>query len=306
MNEVIFKTTNLCKKYKSSVVLDNVNMTINKGDVYGFIGENGAGKTTLIKILTGNSFKTSGYISLLGETENEDIAKKRKHIGAIIETPAFYPNMSAYDNLNLHAIQCGITNKARINEVLELVSLENTKKKAKHFSLGMKQRLGLAFAMLNNPDFIILDEPMNGLDPVGISELRELLKKLNKENNITILISSHLLSELSHIATRYGFISKGKLLKEISLKELNDEFKQYLSIKTDDVELTTQVIRNKFNCEDYSVCEDNTIKLYNCLDKVGEITKELALANILVSEIAVKGDNLESYYMNLIGVSEDE
>ncbi|MGL4789996.1 MAG: ABC transporter ATP-binding protein [Anaerotignaceae bacterium] len=304
MNEIIFKATNLCKKYKSSVVLDNVNLTINKGDIYGFVGENGAGKTTLIKILTGNSFKSSGNISLFGATTDEDIAKKRRHIGAIIETPAFYPNMSAYDNLNLHAIQCGIEDLSRIDEVLELVSLENTKKRAKHFSLGMKQRLGLAFALLNNPDFIILDEPMNGLDPVGISELRELLKKLNRENNITILISSHLLNELSNIATRYGFISKGKLLKELSQKELIDECKQYLHIKTDNVERTVQVIRNEFNTEDYAVLE-GSIKLYSCLDKAGEITKALALSSILVSEISVKGDDLENYYMNLIGVSKN-
>lgn len=300
MNEIIY-TSNLSKYYRKTCVLKEINISIAKGSIYGLIGENGAGKTTLIKILTGNTFKTSGTLSLFGVTDN--LAMQRKNIGAIIEAPAFCPNMSAYENLNLHALQCGIENpKRKILKVLELVGLENTTKKAKYFSLGMKQRLGLAFALLNNPEFLILDEPMNGLDPVGILELRELLKKLNKEKGITILISSHLLKELSNVATQYGFISKGSLLKEISSKELNEECKQYLHLKTNDIERTITVLKQNFEIDDCIVCECDSVRLYNYLDKAGEITSLLALSDISVSEVSMKGDDLEKYYMKLIGV----
>lgn len=193
MNETVIATSNLCKRYKGSFALDHANMIVRHGDIYGFVGENGAGKTTLIRLLTGLSFPTSGELSLFGERVN--LEKQRKRIGAIVENPMIYPNLTAKQNLEVERIQRGVPGKGRIDEVLQLVNLNDTKnKKAKHFSLGMKQRLGIASALLSSPELLILDEPTNGLDPVSIVELRDLLQKLRREYNIAVLISSHALS----------------------------------------------------------------------------------------------------------------
>src|SRR5574344_602145 len=235
MKEIILKTNNLTKKYKDFIALDKINIEINKGDIYGLIGRNGAGKTTLMKIITTLANKTSGEFTLLNHNDN-DLTETKRRIGSLIENPAFFPNLSAYDNLKYYAIQKGITNYKQIDESLKLVGLDDVKKKKfKNFSLGMKQRLGIAFAILDNPDFIILDEPINGLDPIGISDLRDTFKRLNKERNITILISSHILSELYLLATRFCIIEKGKVVKELSKEELDIECSKCIVIKTDDV-----------------------------------------------------------------------
>ena len=203
MNEIILKTNNLSKSYKNFTAINQVNIQINKGDIYGLIGRNGAGKTTLMKIITTLTNKTNGEFELFNHKDN-DLTQTKRRIGCLIENPAFFSNLSAYDNLKYYAIQKGITDNNQIIQSLKLVGLEDTKnKKFKNFSLGMKQRLGIAFAILDNPDFIILDEPINGLDPIGISDLRDTFKRLNEEKNITILISSHILSELYLLATRF-------------------------------------------------------------------------------------------------------
>lgn len=218
MSEIICQTTELCKNYKNFHVLQNVNFSINRGEIYGLVGENGAGKSTLIRILTGLAFKSSGIITLFGKTDY--LQHERTKIGCTIEMPALYKDMTAKQNLEIQRVQRGIPDQKCISKTLELVGLNNTeKKKVNNFSLGMKQRLALAVALLGEPEFLILDEPVNGLDPTGIIELRELLKKLARENHVTILISSHILSELNQLATCYGFLHHGKLLKQITAED---------------------------------------------------------------------------------------
>ncbi len=217
MREIVLKTHKITKKYNKITAVDSFNMTIYKGDIYGLIGKNGAGKTTLSRIIMGLSIPNSGELTLFGESSQSKLNEVRKRTGSVIEIPALYPNLTAYQNLEYYRIQRGIPDKKVITSALEMVDLTNTnKKKFKNFSMGMKQRLGLALALLNNPDFIILDEPINGLDPMGIVEMRNTIIKLNQDYGITILISSHILKELYLVATRYGIINEGKLIKELS------------------------------------------------------------------------------------------
>ena len=235
MSNTVLETINLTKKYKKFIALDNASITIKKSDIYGLIGRNGAGKTTLMKVITTLTNKTSGEFKLFDSSDSE-LTESKRRIGCLIENPAFFPNMSAYKNLKYYAIQKGIIDEKQIDEALELVNLNEVKnKKFKTFSLGMKQRLGIALAILDNPDFIILDEPINGLDPIGISDLRETFKKLNEERDITILISSHILSELYAVATKFCIIEKGKVIKELTKEELDLECSKCIVIKTDKI-----------------------------------------------------------------------
>jgi ABC-2 type transport system ATP-binding protein len=232
--ESVLKTHDLTKQYKNQFAVDNVNMNINRGDIYGFIGKNGAGKTTVIRLITGLISETKGSFDLFGVSDKSDeISSARRRISGIVETPSVYLNMNAYDNLLMQCKILGIIDTSCIDVILDLVGLEymkDNKKKAKDFSLGMKQRLGIGISLISNPDFIILDEPMNGLDPEGIIEVRELLLSLNREKNITILISSHILGELSKVATKYGFIDQGKLIQEISASDLDARCQKCLEV----------------------------------------------------------------------------
>ena len=234
MNVTVFEAINITKKYRNTLALNQVSMSVMQGDIYGFIGENGAGKTTMIRLLTGLAEPTTGKIALFGES-NKKLAKQRERIGCIIESPSLYLDMTAYENLEVQRLQRGIPGKGCIDNALALVGLKDTgKKKAKDFSLGMRQRLALAIALLGNPEFLVLDEPINGLDPTGIIELRNLLKRLNKERGITILISSHILTELHQLANRYGILHEGKLLQENSrLAKKNDDLREenYLHVQ---------------------------------------------------------------------------
>ena len=257
MKEAVLKTYNLCKKYKDQMAVVNVSMTIRKGDIYGFIGQNGAGKTTLIRMITGLARRTSGEIELFGGSGEEALNKGREFIGSLIESPAFYKNMTARENLEVSRLVRNIPGKECIDEVLNLVGLKDTgKKKVKDFSLGMRQRLGIANALLGNPKLLILDEPINGLDPMGIIEIRELLKKINKEKDITILISSHILGELSEMATTYGIIANGKLIEEISSSELSQKCRQYIDLKVDDAKKAVILLERQFGITDYEVLEN--------------------------------------------------
>ena len=223
MKEIILQMRNVTKKYHGKAAVDNVSMTINRGDIYGLIGRNGAGKTTLMRIIAALTSTDSGEIELFGETSVAGLNEAKKKIGCVIETPAFYPNLSAAQNLEYYRILMDIPDKSIIEQILHTVGLIDTgKKRFKHFSLGMKQRLGLALVLLSNSEFIILDEPMNGLDPIGIVEMRETFKKLNQEHCATIMISSHILSELSMTATHYGIINNGKMIKELTNEELSE------------------------------------------------------------------------------------
>ena len=302
MKEVILKTYNITKKYGNQVAVNNVNMTIKKGEIYGFIGQNGAGKTTLIRLITGLIHKSGGEIELLGASGENELNKARTKVGSLIETPSFYTNMTARENLEVSRLVRNIPGKKCIDEVLELVGLKDVeKKKVKNFSLGMRQRLGIANAIMGNPKLLILDEPINGLDPMGIVEIRELLKKINKEKDMTILISSHILSELSELATTYGIISNGKLIEEITAEELAEKCRQYIDLKVDDTSRAVTLLERELGISDYEVLEDKKIKVFSNLENVGEVNSILSKSGVIVQSISIKGENLEEYFMNKIG-----
>ena len=304
MKDIILRTNNLTKKYKDFTALNNANITINKGDIYGLIGRNGAGKTTLMKVITTLTNKTNGEFYLF-DKDDGDLTETKRRIGCLIENPAFFENLTAYQNLKYYAIQKGIVDYSQIDKVLDLVKLSDSKnKKFKTFSLGMKQRLGIAFAMLDNPDFVILDEPINGLDPIGISELRETLKKLNEESNITMLISSHILSELYLLANRFCFIEKGKIIKELSKKELDVECSRAIVIKTNNVKETCLILEKELNTTNYKVIDKHEVRLYDYLDNSGKVNKELAKNDIDVISIYESGISLEDYFKSIVKEAE--
>ena len=299
MQEVVLQTVNLTKKYKDFVALDNANITIHKGDIYGLIGRNGAGKTTLMKTITTLTNKTGGTFSLFGS--EEELTESKRRIGCLIESPAFFGSLTAYQNLKYYAIQKGITNDKQIDKVLKAVDLFKEKeKKFKNFSLGMKQRLGIAFAILDNPDFIILDEPINGLDPIGIKEIRDTLKRLNEEEKITILISSHILSELYLIANHFCFIDKGRIIKDLSKEELDLECSKCIVIKTKDVKKATVVLEQELKTTNYKVIDNTEIRLYDYLENTLKVNKTLLANDIEVMGIYESGISLEDYFDSLI------
>lgn len=302
MREVILSTKKLTKKYKKVTALDNINLDLKQGEIYGLVGKNGAGKTTLLRLLTGQAFASEGSITLFDGTSPEALSLGRKRIGAIIETPSFYSNMTAEQNLEYYRIQRGIPGKHCVKEVLQEVGLSDTgNKKFQSFSLGMKQRLGLALALMNKPEILLLDEPINGLDPFGIVEIRNMLLKINQEKNITILISSHILSELSNLVTYYGFIDQGKMIKQISNEELSKECNKYLEIKVDKVEVMTALLETKLGLTSYKVTPDYSIHIYKYLDHPEKIS-ELAIKNgVGLLSLMVKEINLENYFIQLVG-----
>ncbi|AVQ44970.1 ATP-binding cassette domain-containing protein [Clostridium botulinum] len=302
MSEYILNTTNLSKKYKKDFVVSSVNISIKRGEIYGFIGENGAGKTTFIRMITGLVAPTNGEIKLFSKEKGDELGNVRKRIGALIERPAFYPYMTAYENLEAFRIEKGIPGKECIDKILKSVGLyEDKNKKLKNFSLGMKQKLALAIALLGDPEFLILDEPINGLDPMGIKEVRELLKKLNKEKNITMLISSHILGELYQLATCYGIIHKGKLMEQITLKELDEKCKRSLSIKVDDVNKAATILETELSTNNFKILPDGTIRLYDYVDNSRLVSSTLTKANIIIDQIMPNDSNLEEYFINLVG-----
>ena len=300
MNPLICETKNLSKKYKNIHALKQVNLAVPKGEIYGLVGENGAGKTTLIRLLTGLGFQSEGEIILFGTKDH--LSGERCKIGCTIEMPALYKDMTAEQNLEVQRIQRGIPGRSCVRETLELVGLADAgKKRTDNFSLGMKQRLALGIALLGEPEFLILDEPVNGLDPTGIMELRELLKRLVRERETTILISSHILSELHQLATCYGFLHKGELLKQISAQKLNEECRQHICLRTDNVSKTTIVLEQNLHIHAYSVYPDHSIRIFEGLNRAREISKVLSEHEILLDEISIHGEELENYFENLIG-----
>ncbi len=303
--EYILETKNLEKKYKKFKAISNLNMHIPKGAIYGLIGKNGAGKTTLIRLICGLQKPTAGTYSIYGiSNENKKIIDARKRIGAIIETPSLCLDMTAEDNLKEQYKVIGLPNYDDLSTLLKLVRLDETgKKTAKHFSLGMKQRLGLAIALVGNPDFLILDEPINGLDPEGIIELRELILKLNKERGITFLISSHYLDELSKIATCYGFINNCKIVKEISSAELEQDFRKRIQLNVSNVKECVKYLE-EINMP-YKVISNETIDIYEKIN-VSELVIALSKRDCTVNEFSEKGESLENYYLNLIGGAEND
>ena len=299
MQEIVLQTNNLTKKYKDFVALDNATITIHKGDIYGLIGRNGAGKTTLMKTITTLTNKTGGSFSLFDS--EEELTESKRRIGCLIESPAFFDNLTAYQNLKYYSIQKGIVDEKQIDKVLKTVDLyKERNKKFKKFSLGMKQRLGIAFAILDNPDFIILDEPINGLDPIGIKEIRDTLKKLNKEEKITILISSHILSELYLIANHFCFTDKGRIVKDLTKEELDLECSKCIVIKTKDVKKATVILEKGLATTNYKVIDNTEIRLYDYLDNLAKVNKILLNNDIEIMGIYELGISLEDYFNSLI------
>ncbi|MCM2996092.1 ATP-binding cassette domain-containing protein [Paenibacillus cellulositrophicus] len=302
MSEYVLRTTNLTKTFKNGIALDKVNLSIKRGSIYGFIGQNGAGKSTLIRIAAGLAFPTEGSVELFGYSGPAETNEARKRIGSIIESPALFPQMTAEENVEANRLLRGIPGKDIVKRSLELVGLEGTgRKKAKNFSLGMKQRLGLAIALLGDPEFLILDEPTNGLDPMGVVEMRELLKRLNQERRITILISSHILSELHLLATHYGIIHRGVLLEELTAKELQEKCRQFIHIKVNDPAAAASVLQNRLDTTEFEVMPDGSIQLYDHLEHPGRVSTALAASGLEIEQFMPKGEDLETFFTKRIG-----
>ncbi len=294
--DYVLQTKNLCKKFRQQLAVKNVSINIKKGDIYGLIGQNGAGKTTFMRLICGLARETSGSIRLFS---GENIVADRKKMGATIENPALYAEMTALENMEVYCRFLGIKNKEKPKELLEFVGLLLAgTKKAKNFSLGMKQRLMIAIALLGDPEFLILDEPMNGLDPMGIKEIRDLLLKLNRQKGLTILVSSHILDELSKIATRYGILSAGKLIEEFSAEHLFSNNNTYV-LRTDDLSQTADLIYSHFVSK-VTLLEDELV-ICEKQNEIPQIMRLLAKNNINVHALIPQEQNLEEYYMGKIG-----
>lgn len=298
MNNTVIKLRDISKKRGQTEILNHLNMTVYQKDIYGFIGQNGAGKSTTMKIIMSLIKETQGQLELFDTLDNQI---NRSRIGAIIENPAFYPYMTAYENLKYYIQYKGIVEINSIEKVLKMVGLENVrKKKYKNYSLGMKQRLGLALALINNPDLLILDEPLNGLDPQGIVELREILSHLNKKYGITMLISSHILDELEMIATRYGFIHQGQMIEEITAEKLQEKLKKYISLDVENIGLASITLEQKLHTENFKVMDDHTIYLSDFVNESSLVATTLIQEGVILNKMNISNVSLENYYLSLI------
>lgn len=298
--EYVLTTEHLCKNYGHFKALNQCSMHVPRGAIYGFIGKNGAGKTTLIRLICGLQRPTSGSYRLYGsENTDKKILEAQRRIGAVVETPSIYLDMTAEENMKEQYYVLGLPSFEGIPQILKLVGLEDAgKKKAKDFSLGMRQRLGIAIALAGKPDLLVLDEPTNGLDPQGIVEMRELILKLNRERQITVLISSHILDELSRVATHYGFIDKGTIVKEITAEELENTCRKGVKLQVTDTAVLAHIL-DKRSLE-YEILSDTQANVYGEL-VVSDIVLELAEQNCRMFSVQEYEESLESYYLNLVG-----
>ncbi len=301
--EYILSTEALSKQYKNFKALNGLTMHVEKGAIYGFVGRNGAGKTTLIRLICGLQQPTSGTYTLYGiKNTSKEIQEARRRMGAVVETPSLYQDMTAEENLREQYRIIGRPSFHGIQELLALVGLSDTgRKKVRNFSLGMRQRLGIAVALSGDPDFLVLDEPANGLDPQGIIEMRELILKLNRERQITVLISSHILDELSRLATHYGFIDHGSIIKEISADKLEEACRKCMHMEVSDIRALIRVL--DLNKMEYTVLSDTAAKIYGECN-VSDLILALKNEGCEVMKIAERDESLESYYINLIGGTE--
>lgn len=302
MSEIILQTQNLTKKYRHFCAVSNLSFSLEKGSIYGLVGKNGAGKTTLLKMICGLAVQTSGGVELFGQTSESGLDKARSRTGCMIESPSFFPYLSAEKNLEYYRIQRGIPGKNCVGEALRFVGLADTgKKKFKNFSMGMKQRLGLAFAIMAKPDLLILDEPINGLDPMGIAEFRNIICKLNREYDTTILISSHILGELSQIATVYGFINNGSLVEQISAHELTEKCRHRLTVRVDDTSKAAAILEKELSCTEFEIAGDGRIFVEKYVDTPEVLNSAFIQNGVKVSELSTSGFSLEQYFISLVG-----
>ncbi|OJG90663.1 ABC transporter [Enterococcus silesiacus] len=307
MSETVLALKNVRKNFGKEEVLNSVSLEVKKGDIYGLIGRNGSGKTTIMKLIAGLSEQTSGEIILLGKTKHsKEYSTVLQRIGSVIEEPAAFNNLTAYENMKIICIQKGIHDLTIIEEMLAFVNLADTnKKKFKHFSLGMKQRLGIAMALVNNPDFLILDEPINGLDPIAIIEFREIIERTNREKNTTILISSHILTELYHVSTRFGFIHNGQIIQEIAKEKFDASNTEVIVVKVADVNKAAVVLKERIG-DQFEVVQEDEIHIFSNDLLVREINLLLVVNGVMVDFIGKKENSLESYYTNLVRNMEEK
>lgn len=304
MSETILKATHISKMYGKHKALDKVSLEIKRGMIYGLIGENGAGKSTFMRAMMGLITVDEGSIQLFGETGAKGLQQARRRMGQSIEHPALYPDLTARENLRVQAANGGVSER-EIEDLLRLMNLNNTgRKKAKNFSLGMRQRLTIATALITHPEFLILDEPTNGLDPSGIVEMREIIKRMVTERGITVLLSSHLLDELSQIATHYGILHEGKLIREFSQEELANETRQYIELETTEAEAAI-VVLDGLGIRDYEVINGTEIHIYDKVSEVAAINRALVFAEVNVLRIGASRQRLEDYFLQLTGGGAD-
>nr|WP_232345482.1 ABC transporter ATP-binding protein [Paenactinomyces guangxiensis] len=296
------QTRHLTKQYQGTTVVENLNMSINRGEIYGFLGPNGAGKTTTIRMIMSLVKPTGGEVYLFGEKITSNNISLFQRIGAMIEYPGFYMNLTAVENLDIHRRMMGIYDHRSVYEHLKLVGLQEAgDKKVKQYSLGMKQRLGIARALLHHPEFLILDEPSNGLDPNGIVEIRELLLELSRKREISILVSSHILSEVQHLASKIGILHKGKLVEQLDFKELQSRNRNYIFLRVTDSRKTAYLLEQKMNIHDYTIIENGVFRVYERLDETEVVNQILVSHGVGVKEMKLSVDSLEDYYLKLTG-----
>lgn len=303
--EYVLTTNGLCKTYGHYKALNGLSMHVPKGAIYGFVGKNGAGKTTLIRLICGLQQPSLGEYTLYGiDSKEKEIVKSRRRMGAVVESSSIYLDMTAEENLKQQYLVLGMPSFEGIPELLDLVGLKNTgKKKARNFSLGMKQRLGIAIALAGSPDFLVLDEPVNGLDPQGMIEIRELILKLNREKQITVLISSHILDELSKLATHYGFIDSGHMVKEISAAEIEAQCRKCVRLEVSDTTILARILDTLGT--EYSILSDSRVDVFGRIH-ISQLTLALAKENCEVISMQERDESLENYYISLVGGASHE
>lgn len=301
----ILRTTQLTKVFQGREVVSNVNMNIKQGEIYGFLGPNGAGKTTIMKMITNLVKPTGGEIEIFGEKLTAKSYHLLGRMGTIIEVPVFYDRLKARENLELHCEYMGYYNKKSINDALELVNLTNIDNKpVKDFSLGMKQRLGIARAIITKPELLILDEPINGLDPVGIKEIRDLFKMLSKEYGITLLVSSHILGEMEQMADTIGVINHGRLMEEVSMDRVRERNTEYIELIVSDSKKAAFLLSDQLNLTNFKVIDEHTLRVYDTRTAQNEMTKVLVVNDVMIESIHKKNSSLEDYFLSLLNGGE--
>lgn len=301
----VLELKNISKKYGKATVVDNFSLNVEKGHICGLIGPNGAGKTTIMKMMAGLASPTSGEIGFFGKNDNLDLSRKR--MAFMLEAPIIDKSMNARQNMEYVRYVKGVADKKKIDEMLDFVGLGNVGKKAVgKFSLGMTQRLGIAMALLTEPEIMVLDEPVNGLDPEGIVEIRLMLKKLSEEKNVTIIISSHILSELSELCTDFSIINHGKQLENLSREELMAKCRSYYAICTNDINRTAAVIEDKLGTKQYKVIHGDEIRLFDFLDNVEKVSKTITDNELILTKFISEGESLEEFYLSKVGAENEQ